>query len=71
MLWEFMNDKNAAETDQKISRVYGQGVITDRHVRKRFLKIRIGDTSSRDEPGRSSDFNRELVECNPRKSAWE
>ena len=32
MLWEFKNNKNATETAQKISCVYGQDVITKRQV---------------------------------------
>ena len=32
MFWKFKNNKNDIETSRKISSVYDQGFITDRHV---------------------------------------
>ena len=77
MLWEFKNNKNAAETAKKISSVYGQSVIPDHQVQNWFLKIHSGDTSLTDEsrPGHLSDLNqealRELLQCNLSKRTWE
>ena len=70
ILWAFKNKKNTTETVSQISRVYGQGVITDCRVQNWFSKFCSGETSFRDEPrpGRSSDLDQdalnELVEWN-------
>ena len=76
MLNKFKNNKIAREKAQRISHVYGQGVITNCQVRKWFSKFSSSDTSLRNEPllGCLRDLNqdafRELVECNPCKSCW-
>ena len=41
MLWE--NNENATKTAEKISSVYGQGVITDGQVQNWFTKFPSGD----------------------------
>ena len=70
---EFKDNENTTESNQKIFRVYGKGVITDLKFQSWFSKFHSGNTSLRDEPtpGHSSqpdqDALRELVECNPWK----
>ena len=63
------------ETAEKICSGYGQGTITNRAVQNWFVKFHSGDTSLKDEPGSSLDFDDEalksLVECNARQSTQE
>ncbi|XP_015181327.1 PREDICTED: histone-lysine N-methyltransferase SETMAR-like [Polistes dominula] len=74
MLWEFKQGNSAKVTAEKICRVYGEGLITDRAVRNWFVKFRSGDMTLKDEPraGRPSDFDDNLLkavlEQNPRQS---
>ncbi|XP_043485383.1 histone-lysine N-methyltransferase SETMAR-like [Polistes fuscatus] len=73
MLWEFKQGNSAKTTDEKICRVYGEGLITDRAVRNWFVKFRSGDMTLKDKPksGRPSNFNDNLLkavlEQNPRQ----
>ncbi|XP_023244408.1 histone-lysine N-methyltransferase SETMAR-like [Centruroides sculpturatus] len=76
MLWKFKLGNNATETAKKICNVYGNGVISDKAVRKWFTKFRSGDFSLKDDerPGRSSDFDdvlKVLIEQNPRQTTRE
>ena len=66
------NNKNDAETVERISCVFGQGVINDSPGRNWFSKFCSGDTQLRNEPRPrcSSELDqnalRELIECNRR-----
>ena len=68
MLWEFTNNKKAAETVRKICSVYCQIFIIDHPVENWFLKFPFNDMSLRNKlrPRCSSDLNhdtlKELVE---------
>lgn len=74
MLWEFKQGYSSKATAEKICRVYGEGLITDRVVRNWFAKFRSGDITWKDalRAGRPSDFNDDLLkarlEQNPRHS---
>lgn len=74
MLWEFKQDNSAKARAEKICRVYGKGLITDRAVRNWFVKFRSGDFTLKVEPRlvRPFDFDNNLlkavVEQNPRQS---
>ena len=73
LLGEYKKKHNAIET-AKISRVYGQGVITDHLVQNWLSKFCSGDTSLKDKArGERSldldeDSQRELVGCNSHTS---
>ena len=57
VMWEFKNNKNAAETAKKNSCIYDQGIITDCQVCKWFSKFHSGNIMLRNEP-RSRYFKR-------------
>ncbi|GFY74560.1 histone-lysine N-methyltransferase SETMAR [Trichonephila inaurata madagascariensis] len=65
MLWEFKQGNSAKTTAEKICRVYGEGLITDRAVRNWFVKFRFGDMTLKDESraGRSTDFDDNLLKA--------
>ena len=77
MLYYFKRGKNAAETQNKICAVYGEGAVTDRMDQKWFVKFRAGDFSLEDAPwsGRpvevDSDQIQTLIENNQRYTTQE
>ena len=64
MLYYFKRGKNAAETQNKICAVYGEGAVTDRMDQKWFVKFRAGDFSLEDAPwsGRPVEVHSDQME---------
>ncbi|GFR20426.1 histone-lysine N-methyltransferase SETMAR [Trichonephila clavata] len=65
MFWEFKQDNGAKATSEKICRVHGEGLITDRAVRKWFVKFCSGDMTLIDKPraGCAFDFDDNLLKA--------
>ena len=76
-LHEFKLGNNASQTTANINRAWGEGITSDRTVRRWFQKFRSGDESLKDEEGRGRPSNldnenlRAIVEQNPRQSVRE
>ncbi|XP_043499976.1 histone-lysine N-methyltransferase SETMAR-like [Polistes fuscatus] len=65
ILREFKKGNSANATAEKICRVYGEGLITDRAVRNCFVKFRSGDVILKYEPraGHPSNFDDNLLKA--------
>ena len=51
-LHKFKLGNNASQTAANINKAWGEGITSDRTVRRRFQKFRSGDESLQDEEGR-------------------
>ena len=77
MLYYFKKGKNAAETQEKICAVYGEGAVTDWMCQNWFAKFHAGDSSLDGAPqlGRpieaDSDQIETLIENNQHYTMWE